>query len=95
LQSGLLVFALSWYDVSDWRDLLVALAPYHHCAQVLEMDIPQLFDQAARYALPELAKYFETFGRRTEVTLRAFGWVDVQTEHGMRLRPDYFRNTQF
>lgn len=86
LLTGLLAFALSWEDVSDWRVLLVALAPFHHCAQVLEMDIPRLFDQAGRYALPELTPHHETFGRRKDVTLGAFGWVAVETDYGLRLR---------
>jgi hypothetical protein len=81
----LFAFALSETHVGDWRDLLVSLAPYHHCAQKLAMDIPRLFDQVTPYALPDAAPYFETFGRRTDVTLGVFGWREIDTPYGKRI----------
>ena len=89
LRSGLLAFVLSDPGGGNWRDLLVALAPYHHCAQVLGLDIPLLFEQAGRYAQTEQEQYYATFGRRRDVTLGVFGWVEIQTPHGIRFRQNF------
>jgi hypothetical protein len=57
---------------SDWRDLLVALAPFHHCARELGLDTRRFFDDAAAAGPPSIAEYVRNFGRRRRV--RPSGW---------------------
>ena len=57
----------------DWRDLLVALAPFHDCARRLGLDPAEELDAAAGDGPPALAETVRTLGRRGDVTLEAFG----------------------
>jgi hypothetical protein len=68
----------------DKRDLMVALAPYHHCAAQLQMDIPATFDAAASAGPATLRSTVSEFGRRTDVTPEAFGFVVEWDEDGPR-----------
>jgi len=51
----------------DWRDMLMALAPYHHCARQIEVDVRELFADAAAATPPELAGVVRRFGERTDI----------------------------
>jgi hypothetical protein len=82
LDAGLLAHCAVTRVVMDWRDDLVAFAPYVHVARALGVDVPTLFDDAAAHAVPDLADVMQTFGRRTDVTLGAFGWRQVETPDG-------------
>jgi hypothetical protein len=68
----------------DWRDLLVALAPFHDCARRLGLDVAAEFDAAAAAGPPSLAGRVRTFGRRDDVTLDAFGHALEQGPDGPR-----------
>jgi hypothetical protein len=57
----------------DWRDLLVALAPFHDCARRLGLDVVAELDAAAADGPPSIADHVRAFGRRGDVTLEAFG----------------------
>lgn len=61
----------------DWRrdprDLMVALAPYHHCAQLLGMPRGLSFRFAAWRGPASLRATVVLFGRRRDVQLEAFG----------------------
>src|SRR3954467_5791402 len=70
----------------DWRDLLVALAPYHDCARRLGLDPATVFDTAATAGPPSLADHVRTFGRRTDITPRAFAFTVVDTPDGPAYR---------
>jgi hypothetical protein len=85
LHDGLLVRVLVEQRVRDWRDDLVAFAPYHYAAQELGQSPVDLFDDAALCAVPELATVMQTFGRRQDVTLGAFGWRRIETPEGPTL----------
>jgi hypothetical protein len=85
LRDGLLVKVLLEQRVRDWRDDLVAFAPYHYAAQELGQSPVDLFDDAALCAVPDLASVMQTFGRRQDVTLGAFGWRRIQTPEGPTL----------
>jgi hypothetical protein len=94
LRNGLIVYALLEQQVRDWRDDLVAFAPYYCVAQELGLPPSELFDDAAAYAVSDLADVMRTFGRRVDVTLGAFGWRRIETPEGptfemlgMKLQP--------
>jgi hypothetical protein len=82
LATGLLAYCATHQGVTDWRDDLVAFAPYFHVARALSVDVATLFDDAADYAAPDMAQTMQTFGRRTDVTLGAFGWRQIDTPDG-------------
>jgi hypothetical protein len=82
LLTGLIAYALVHRRVPDWRDDLVALAPAHYTVTALGVRPSDLFEHAATFASPDLADVYRTFGQRTDVTLRAFGWRLVEAEGG-------------
>ncbi len=85
LGEGLIVAAVLEQRVRDWRDDLVAFAPYYYAAQNVGLSPAELFDQAARFAVPELATTMRRFGQRRDVTLGAFGWRRIETPDGPTL----------
>jgi len=70
----------------DWRDMLLALAPYHDCARRLGLDPRQVFDEAADSSPPALREIVREFGRREDVTPAAFGFYVEETAEGPRYR---------
>jgi hypothetical protein len=68
----------------DTRDLMASLAPYHHCAAQLQLDVPAVFDAAARAGPATIRSTVTEFGRRTDVTPEAFGFVVEWDENGPR-----------
>jgi hypothetical protein len=68
--------------LKDWRDLLVAMAPYHDCATRLRLDPARLFDDVSSDAPPALADVVRSFGRRTDVTPSAFGFELTELPEG-------------
>jgi hypothetical protein len=82
LSAGLLAHSLLRRRVTDWRDDLVFFAPYTHVARLLGVDVVAIFDEAATHAVPDLSGIMRTFGRRTDVSLAAFGWRQVDTPDG-------------
>jgi hypothetical protein len=51
----------------DWRDLLLAMAPYAHRASDLGIDRAALFEEAARFAPDSIAHMVGPFGRRKDL----------------------------
>ena len=82
LREGLLLHGVLEQKMGDWRDDMVGFALYHYAARQLGLDPIELFDEAARYAIPELAALMNKFGRRSDITLNAFGWRRVETPDG-------------
>jgi hypothetical protein len=68
----------------DERDVMVALAPLRHCADVIGADAAALFADAAREVPPDLRDTIEAMGRRLDVTPAAFGFVFDETTEGPR-----------
>ena len=68
------------------RDMMVGLALHFSVAEELHIEPSALFGKVADH-LPEgpVATLLRTFGSRSDVTLRAFGWELVRTPHG----PDF------
>jgi hypothetical protein len=69
--------------LKDWRDLLVAMAPYHDCATRIGLDPARLFHEVAREAPPTLAGTVRTFGQRTDITPTAFGFAVTSLREGL------------
>ena len=67
---------------TDWRDVLVALAPYHDCARRLGLDPVGLFDRACEDSPDDLQAVVRDFARRSDVTLDAFGWTVTTLSEG-------------
>jgi hypothetical protein len=86
LRSGLVALVLSGSAASDARDFMVGAAVHHHVALQLGLDPAVLFAEAAAYAGPA-GELLQAFGRRQDVTLEAFGWREVTTEHGPKFVP--------
>ena len=70
----------AWLE--DWRDLLVAMAPYHDCATRIGLAPGRLFDEVAREGPPALAETVRSFGRRTDITPSAFGFTVASLREG-------------
>ena len=68
----------------DWRDLLMALAPYYAGALRLRLDPAEFFSQVAEAAPDDLADHVRSFGRREDVSPEAFGYFVVDTPEGPR-----------
>ncbi|MGK7909030.1 MAG: hypothetical protein AB4040_17630 [Synechococcus sp.] len=62
-------------DRIDPRDLMVLFAPLHVAAQGSDRCPDDLFEQYADLAPAHASKTLRDFGRRTDVTLGAFGWT--------------------
>jgi hypothetical protein len=86
LREGLLHLLVEGEDewLKDYRDLLVSLAPYHDCARRLGLDPADIFDDVSDRGPVSLRKVVREFGRRTDVTPGAFGYVVTETPDGPR-----------
>jgi hypothetical protein len=71
----------------DPRELMLTLAPYHHCARRLGEEPGELFDVVAAGAPPTLRDAVRTFGRRDDIEPESFGFAIVETAEG----PEYLR----
>jgi len=60
---------------ADSRDYMTALAPLHDCARRLGLDVEAVFEEAARAGRGEAARIAREFGRRRDVTPKAFGFT--------------------
>jgi hypothetical protein len=66
----------------DFRDLMMALAPFHDCAERLGLDPATAFRDAANEGPASLRKVVAEFGARTDVSPSAFGFVVADTAAG-------------
>ena len=71
---------------ADYRDVMMALAAYHVSAQRLGLEPAPFFDEAATFAVPDIAHTFHIFGRRKDVTPGAFALRLIETPYGLRYR---------
>ena len=60
---------------ADDRDVMMILAPYHHCARRLGVDPRALFDDVATGMAPDAAELLREFGARRDVRPRSFGFT--------------------
>ncbi|MCW2914190.1 MAG: hypothetical protein JWN52_2258 [Actinomycetia bacterium] len=88
LRGGLIAIALATTGSDDdFRDVMIGIALHHHVARELGLTPSRVFDEAAAYAEPAVNELLRSFGRRTDITLVAFGWREIQTAHGPRFIP--------
>ena len=86
LLSGLVGAAIANYTIPKGRSLDVSLAVYYHCAQKLDVNTVDLFDEAAQVASADAAPILAHYGRRSDVTLRKYGWREIKTPEGVAYR---------
>lgn len=86
LLSGLVGAVIANYIIPPKRNVDVSLAVYYHCAQKIDMSPETLFAEAAQFARPDLAEKVTTFGQRTDVHLKQFGWQEQKTPDGVRYK---------
>ena len=70
--------------VSDWRDLVMDLAPYHDCARRLGQDPKVLFEWIARQLPADVAPTVRQLGKRPELDPSEFGFTIVDEADGPR-----------
>jgi hypothetical protein len=85
LVDGLRIYTLLPRVSRDVRDDMVAWAPYHYTARQLSVDPVKLFAAGAAWVAGDLAADMQTFARRTDISLGAFGWRLVDTPNGPTL----------
>lgn len=72
----------------DPRDVMVGLAVGYFAAQQLGLVPAELFDDvASRLSDGRVPNLLREFGARTDVTLKAFGWLLVETPDGPDFAP--------
>ena len=73
---------------ADYRDWMVGLALHWVVAQQLGLQPAEEFAQVARRITnPAVANLLTAVGARHDVTLKAFAWQEVSTDHGPDFRP--------
>ncbi|MEO9049668.1 MAG: hypothetical protein ABI334_08720 [Candidatus Dormiibacterota bacterium] len=82
LRAGITDFLVAEMPIADWRDVLVGLAPLHDCAMRIGADPRVVFDQAVIGLPEEVASLARTFGQRSDVTPRTFGFKVVEQADG-------------
>jgi hypothetical protein len=70
----------------DVRDLMAALAPYHHVATRLGCHPGEIFETAASGGPTSLADVVRAFGHRADIRPQNFGFAVTETPDG----PEYF-----
>jgi hypothetical protein len=89
LRLGLVANVIANYVMPDNRRVEIGLAIYHHTAAKLGISPPDLFSMAAEYAGVDLAAQLIAFGNRGDVTLKKYGWKEVQTADGVQYKFDW------
>jgi hypothetical protein len=83
LEMAMLASVITNATIPESRNIDLQLAVLHHCAQKLGRSPVELFDWAATYAADPLASQLEQFGRRDDISLKRFGWVERRTPDGV------------
>lgn len=89
LELGLVAAAIANYVVPDNRRVEISLAIYHYTAAKLGLNPLDLFTFAADYAADDLATQLVTFGSRGDITLRKYGWKEVDSPDGIQYKFDW------
>lgn len=84
LENAMLASVIANTPIPESRNVDLALAVLHHCARKLNRNPVKLFDWAATYAVEPLAAHLEQFGRRDDIVLKKFGWVERRTPDGVK-----------
>ena len=87
LPTAATALAIASYDETDYRDLMLKLAPLHVAATRLTGDASPTLDWIAERLPDEQRRNLRAWGRRAGITLDAFRWKEVTTEDGTKLEP--------
>jgi hypothetical protein len=82
LTSGLTAYMRACEPVRDSRDVLAGFAPFHDCACRLGLDPVVVFATAADAVGGETGELARAFGRRSDVTPLAFGYLAEEGPDG-------------
>jgi hypothetical protein len=89
LRDALLAYAICQaVRAVDDRDVMLGLAVFYFVAQQVGLIPAELFDDVAS-CLPDgwVPDLLREFGARTDITLKAFGWLLVETPDGPDFTP--------
>ncbi len=86
LEAGLRDALTAHHGFRDARDVMLDLAPLHDAARRLGADPTALFERAAAGLPADVSELAQTFARRPDVTLAAFGWSLVDGPDGPAYR---------
>ncbi|MCP4359064.1 MAG: hypothetical protein GY796_13695 [Chloroflexi bacterium] len=86
LLSGLVGYGIANYTIPQKRKVQIGLAVYHHVARKLEINPIDLFEGAAQFVSAEIGGEMLLFGRKTDVTLNAYGWQELKTPEGIKYK---------
>ena len=81
-RAALAAAVIATWNEDDARELMINPTPHHVAATRVEGSAAALFDWAADRAPAQHAETLRAFGRRTDVTLKAFGWSEVDGPTG-------------
>jgi hypothetical protein len=89
LRDALLAYAICQaVRAVDDRDVMLGLAVFYYVARQVGLIPAELFDDVAS-RLPDgwVRDLLPEFGARTDITLKAFGWLLVETPDGPDFKP--------
>lgn len=86
LRLGLVGCAIANVEIPPNRKVDAALAVFYHCARKLGLEPREVFDEAAQFADDDMAARLRAFGRRSDVTLKQFGWREIRRPEGVVFR---------
>lgn len=86
LRLGLMGNVIANYEIPPKREVVRSLAIFYHCAQQMNISPRDLFDEAASFAGEEMARHLRSFGRRTDVSLKQYGWREVRSPDGITFK---------
>lgn len=89
LRQGLAAAIIANYVIPDNRRVEVGLAIYYHTAVKLGLRPPDLFAEAAVFAPDDLANRLVAFGNRDDITLKKYGWKEINSPDGIQFRFDW------
>jgi hypothetical protein len=70
----------------DRGSLDAALAVPHHIARKMDVNTVDLFDEAAGFLGGDIGAALRTYGRRSDVGLRKYGWREIKTPDGVKYK---------
>lgn len=85
LRRGLVGLAIAHHEL-DRGSLEAALAVPHHIARKLGLNTVDLFDEAAGFIGGEIGDYLQSYGRRSDIGLRKYGWREIKTPDGVKYK---------
>jgi hypothetical protein len=89
LLHGMVGVVMANYIIPEKRRVEVALAVFHHVARKIDVNVIEFFEDTAVYATPAFAQTLLAFGRKSDVTLKKYGWRELNTEDGVKYKIEW------